>query len=300
MPESIPQNWARIYRAMLLGRRFDEVALKLQRQGVIDSYGESRGQEGGQIGLTIDLRPDDMVFPSYRQPSVALERGVSIVDLLRQYSGVKFCPWDWRLTGYFAYTIPVGTQVAHATGWAWGQRRHGTDSITVVYFGDGAASQGEVHEAMNYAGVFGAPVVFVLENNGWAISMPAGRQTHASELHLRAAGYGFPGVRVDGNDVLATRAAGEEAFARARSGEGPSLIELVTYRMGGHTTSDDPSRYRPPSELDKWTGSDPIARFLSQVRAAEQDISTQIREIDDDVEKQLDAAVDAYLVERGI
>jgi 2-oxoisovalerate dehydrogenase E1 component alpha subunit len=300
MPENTPQDWTRIYRAMRLGRRFDEIALKLQRQGVIDSYGESRGQEGGQIGLTIDLLPGDMVFPSYRQPSVALERGVAIVELLRQYSGVTFCPWDWRRTGYFAYTIPVGTQVAHATGWAWGQRRRGTDAIAVVYFGDGAASQGEVHEAMNYAGVFGAPVVFVLENNGWAISMPAGRQSHATELHLRAAGYGYPGARVDGNDVLATRAAAEEAFARARFGEGPSLIELVTYRMGGHTTSDDPTRYRPSADLDEWSGLDPIAKYLAHVRAAVPDATTQTDQIDADVEKQLDAAVDAYLAERGV
>jgi pyruvate dehydrogenase E1 component alpha subunit len=296
---TVPEDWERIYRALERGRRFDDVALKLQRQGVIDSYGEARGQEGGQIGLTMDLRDGDMVFPSYRQPAVALERGVTIAELLRQYSGVKFCPWDWRKTGYFAYTIPVGTQVAHATGWAWGERRRGTGSVTVVYFGDGAASQGEVHEAMNYAGVFDAPLVFVLENNGWAISLPARRQTRASELHLRAAGYGFPGVRIDGNDVLAARQAAREAFARARAGEGPTLIELITYRMGGHTTSDDPTRYRDEAELVEWAASDPLVRFRAQLEEVEGSLERMV-ELDAEIETEIDAAVDAYLAERGV
>lgn len=285
---------------MVRGRRFDELALALQRQGAIDSFGEARGQEGAQIGAVCDLADGDMVFPSYRQPSVAMERGVSPVELLRFYAGVDHCPWDWRATGFAPYCIPVGSQVAHATGWAWASRLKGDGRATVVFYGDGAASQGEVHEALNYAAVFRAPVIFLLENNGWAISLPAARQTLAAGLHLRAQGYGMPGVQIDGNDVLAVRAAVRTALRRARAGEGPTLIEAVTYRMGGHTTSDDPSRYRPDGDLETWARRDPIETLVGHLRQAgmeDQDVQEQIRT---QVDAELVLAVDAFLDERGL
>jgi pyruvate dehydrogenase E1 component alpha subunit len=288
-----------MFRALTRGRRFDELALRLQRQGVIDSYGESRGQEAAQIGAVVDLEADDMVFPSYRQPSVALERGVPTVELLRFYAGAGFCPWDWRKHRFAPYCIPVGSQVAHAVGWAWASRLRGESAATVVFFGDGAASQGEVHEAMNYAGVFKAPVVFLLENNGYAISLPTAKQTNAEELYLRAAGYGIAGVRVDGNDVVAVRDVVREALSRARAGNGPTLVEAVTYRMGGHTTSDDPLRYRTKDEVAGWIDRDPVTRFRARL-ADQPDLEERIGEIEAEVEAELDRATDDFLKERGM
>jgi 2-oxoisovalerate dehydrogenase E1 component alpha subunit len=290
-------GWERIYRAMFRGRRFDELALKLQRQGAIDSFGEGRGQEAAQIGAVIDLGPDDMVFPSYRQPSVGLEQGVSPVELLRFYAGVDNCPWDWRKHRFGPYCIPVGSQVAHATGWAWGSRLRGEGAATVVFFGDGAASQGEVHEAMNYGGVFAAPIVYLLENNGWAISMPSGAQSQAGELAARGAAYGMVGVRVDGNDVFAVREVVAAALDRAREGAGPTLVEAVTYRMGGHTTSDDPDRYRPDGALEEWGARDPLDAFRATLDGVE---PSELEQIETAVEAELQASVDDFLRERGM
>lgn len=289
-------DWERVYRAMFRGRRFDELALKLQRQGAIDSFGEARGQEAAQIGAILDLGPQDMVFPSYRQPAVALERGVDAVELLRFYAGVSYCPWDWRGRRFGPYAIPVGSQLAHATGWAWGEKLRGADTATVVFCGDGASSQGEVHEAMNYGGVFAAPVVYVIENNGWAISLPTSRQTRAEHLSDRAAGYGIAGVTVDGNDVLAVREAVAAALARARAGEGPTLVEAVTYRLGGHTTSDDPGRYRTAAMDEEWQARDPLPRLRGRLG----DVEAEVARIEAEVEAELEASIDGFLGERGM
>ncbi len=293
------QDWERVYRAMQRGRTFDRLALALQRQGAIDSYGESRGQEAAQIGVTLDLRDDDMVFPSYRQPSVALLRGITARELLRFYSGIDHCPWDWKGRGFAPFAIPVGSQTAHAAGWAWAARLQKTDRVSVVFFGDGSSSQGEVHEAMNYAAVFDAPVVFVLENNGWAISTSTAKQTRAEGFYLRAQGYGFPGVRVDGNDFGAVRAAATEAIARARAGHGPTLIEAVTYRMGGHTTSDNPKLYRDADDVTAWEPRDPVARLREQLADAD-GFAERSAEIDAEVETEIEKSMDEFLVERGM
>jgi pyruvate dehydrogenase E1 component alpha subunit len=175
----------------------------------------------------------------------------------------------------------------------------GSDAVTVVFFGDGAASQGEVHEAINYAGVFRAPVIFVLENNGFAISLPTARQTNAPELYVRAAGYGIAGVRVDGNDLPAVRSAAVEAIARARDGGGPTLIESVTYRMGGHTTSDDPRRYRLPEELEQWESRDPVLRYREAL-SGEAGFEERAAAIDGEIAAELDRATDEFLSERGM
>lgn len=248
-----------MYRA----RRFDEVATALQRQGALGGYGSARGQEAAQIGAVFDLRPTDMVFPSYRQPGVGLLRGATPREVLHFYARQALCPWDWRSIRFAPYTIPVGSQLSHATGWALADRARGSDAVTVVFFGDGSASQGEVHEAMNMAGVTAAPVVFVCENNGWAISLPFAEQTRAPGVFLRAQGYGIAGEQVDGNDVLAVRAALVRSVARARAGMGPTLVEAMTYRMGGHTMADDPSLYRDASEAERWGSRDPLARFAA-------------------------------------
>lgn len=257
-----PGEAARLLEAMLRARQFDEHAVALQRQGVVAGYGQASGQEAAQIGAVWAMRDDDMVFPSYRQPGVALHRGVSVRDMLRFYSRHELCTWDWRARRFAPYAVPVGSQLAHAVGWAMADRSRGDDRVTLVYFGDGSASQGEVHEAMNMGGVFRAPVVFLCENNGWAISTPSARQTAASTLYVRAEGYGFRGVRVDGNDVLAVLNAVADAVTAARAGLGPTLIEAVTYRIGGHTTADDPSLYRSGEELEMWRHNDPIDRFV--------------------------------------
>jgi pyruvate dehydrogenase E1 component alpha subunit len=292
-------DWERLYRDMARGRRFDQLALALQRQGAIDSYAESTGQEAAQVGSIADLQPGDMVFPSYRQPTVGLARGLSPADLLGQYAGLSYCPWDWRTHAFGAYCIPVGSQLAHATGWAWASRLRGEEAATVVFFGDGSSSQGEVHEAMNYAGVFGAPVVFVLENNGWAISLPTSKQTRADSLHLRAAGYGIAGVRIDGNDIGEVRLAMREALARARAGDGPTLIEAVTFRVGGHTTSDDPKRYRDEDDVARWRELDPIARLRAAVGNRPQATET-MDEIDREVGAEVERGVDEFLTLRGV
>jgi pyruvate dehydrogenase E1 component alpha subunit len=293
------EDWEETYRAMFRGRRFDDLALKLQRQGVIDSFGEAKGQEAAQIGAAMDLEDGDMVFPSYRQPSVAFQRGVPIVEMLRFYAGANFCPWDWRKHRFAPYCIPVGSQLAHAAGWAWASRLKGESSATIVFFGDGASSQGEVHEAMNYAGVFDAPVVFICENNGWAISLPTSRQTRADGIYRRAAGYGFEGVRVDGNDVFAVRGAVRAGLERARSGKGPTLVEAVTYRMGGHTTSDDPNRYRTKESTAEWGERDPLVRFRAALSGTS-GVEDRMAAIEDEVDAELERATDDFLKERGM
>jgi pyruvate dehydrogenase E1 component alpha subunit len=217
---------------------------------------------------------------------------------MRQYAGTSFNPWDWRKLRFAPYYIPVGSQTAHATGWAWASRLRGERSATLVFFGDGAASQGEVHEAMNYAGVFDAPVVFLLENNGWAISLPTSQQTRATRLASRAEGYGIPGVTVDGNDVFAVREVVRNALDRARRGEGPTLVEAVTYRMGGHTTADDPGRYRAEEEVAPWRDKDPLDRFRLAL-GDEEEVVTSIAQIEQEVEDEMNVAVDEWLVERN-
>lgn len=287
-----------LYRNMYRARKFDQIAVALQRQGAISGYAQAAGQEAVQVAVAAVARDSDMVFPSYRQPAAALARGVGVHDLLRFHARESYSPWDWRSLGFGPYTIPVGTQLAHATGWAVAESRRRTDSVTFAFFGDGASSQGETHEAMNMAGVFDAPVVFVCENNGWAISTPFERQTRASTLYVRALGYGFSGVQVDGNDVERVQTALHRAADRARTGGGPSLIEATTYRLGGHTTSDDPTLYRPIGEVDRWAALDPIHRYRDVLIARgveEGDIQAWEREVD----TALDATVDEFLAHGG-
>ena len=294
----MPTEIEELARALVRARRFDEVAMALQRQRAIDTYGQALGQEVGQVGVTFDLRPDDMVFPSYRQPGVALMRGISPIEMLRFYAGTTFMPWDWRKHRFFAYTIPVGSQTAHATGFAWAARRRGEDYVTLVFFGDGAASQGEVHEAMNYAGVFQAPIVFVCENNGWAISMPSSRQTAAEGIYKRAAGYGFEGVRVSADDLWEVRRAARKAVDKARAGGGPSLVEIVSYRLGYHTTSDDATRYRSQEEVEQHRSRDPLARFIDEARREHGLEEAALERISAEVEAEFDAVAEQFIAER--
>lgn len=288
-----------MYRDMVLTRAFDQQATALQRQGQLGLWPPSLGQEAAQVGSGHALRRQDFVFPSYREHGVAQARGMDIRQLLRVFRGIEHGGWDSRENNFHLYTFVIGSHTLHATGYAMGVQRDGDvatgdperDRAVVAYFGDGATSQGDVHEAMVFAAVNQAPVVFVCQNNQWAISVPTSGQTTVP-LARRGAGVGIPSVRVDGNDVLASYAATAEALDRARSGGGPTLIEAFTYRMGAHTTSDDPSRYRTSVEEDYWRERDPITRlrgyllssgqaddaFLAEVEAAAEELATSTRE----------------------
>jgi 2-oxoisovalerate dehydrogenase E1 component alpha subunit len=249
-----------LYRDLALVRRWDVEATALQRQGELGIWASLLGQEAAQVGAGRALQDDDMAFPTYREHGVAWARGVDPLHVISLFRGVDNGGWDPVERGFNLYTIVIGSQCLHATGYAMGVQRDGAESAVLAFLGDGATSQGEVNEAMIFAASFSAPVVFFCQNNQYAISVPLERQTRIP-LFQRAAGFGFPGVRVDGNDVLAVLAVTRAALAAAREGQGPTFIEAFTYRMGAHTTSDDPTRYRLASELEEWKLRDPIARL---------------------------------------
>ena len=274
------------YRDMVLTRRIDAEATALQRQGELGIWASCLGQEAAQIGSGRALNGRDFVFPTYREHGVAWCLGVDPLRLLGLFRGVDMGGWDSAATRFHLYTIVIGAQVLHAVGYAMGVERDGLvgtgdpdrDTAVVGYFGDGATSQGDVNEAFVFASSYNAPIVFFLQNNQWAISEPIERQSRIP-LYRRAAGFGFPGVRVDGNDVLAVHAVTDAALERARSGNGPTLIEAYTYRMGAHTTSDDPTKYRLADELEHWRLKDPIERvraYLSRHGDADDDFFAQV------------------------
>ncbi|MFE9443017.1 pyruvate dehydrogenase (acetyl-transferring) E1 component subunit alpha [Streptomyces sp. NPDC006602] len=261
-----PEELRGLYRDMVLTRRFDAEATSLQRQGELGLWPSSFGQEAAQIGSGRAVREGDHVFPSYREHGVAWCRGVDPTNLLGMFRGVNNGGWDPDADNFHLYTLVIGSQALHATGYAMGVAKDGADSAVIAYFGDGASSQGDVMESFNFAAVYDAPVVFLCQNNQWAISMPTEKQTRVP-LYQRAQGFGFPGVRVDGNDVLACLAVTKWALERARRGEGPTLIEAYTYRMGAHTTSDDPTRYRMSTEVESWRQRDPVQRLATYLTA---------------------------------
>ncbi|MFI6640537.1 pyruvate dehydrogenase (acetyl-transferring) E1 component subunit alpha [Streptomyces sp. NPDC050504] len=249
-----------LYRDMVLTRRFDAEATSLQRQGELGLWASLLGQEAAQIGSGRALHDDDYVFPTYREHGVAWCRGVDPTNLLGMFRGVNHGGWDPNSNNFHLYTIVIGSQTLHAAGYAMGVAKDGADSAVIAYFGDGASSQGDVAESFTFSAVYNAPVVFFCQNNQWAISEPTEKQMRVP-LYQRAQGFGFPGVRVDGNDVLACLAVTRAALERARRGEGPMLIEAFTYRMGAHTTSDDPTKYRRDEEREAWEAKDPILRL---------------------------------------
>jgi 2-oxoisovalerate dehydrogenase E1 component alpha subunit len=250
----------RLHRDMVLARRLDHEALALQRQGELNLWLMCWGQEAAQVGSVQALRDDDMVFPSYREHAAALARGISPAELLLQWRGSAHSGWDPLEYSFHIYSLVLGTQTLHATGYAQGVVLDGSSQIVTVYFGDGAASQGDVNEALNWAAVAHLPVLFFCQNNQWAISTPTSLQMR-TPLHTRAAGFGLDAYHVDGNDVLGVHAVTQAAVERIRSGRGPALIEAVTYRRAGHSTSDDPGRYRSAEEAAAWEARDPISRI---------------------------------------
>jgi pyruvate dehydrogenase E1 component alpha subunit len=256
-----------LYEDMVVVRRIDVEATALQRQGELGLWPPLLGQEASQIGSARALRKDDFVFTSYRENAVAYVRGVQLVDLVKVWRGTAFSGWNPFDVGMATPQVIIGAQTLHATGYAIGCQKDGVDSVAVAYFGDGATSQGDVSEAMIFAASFNAPVIFFCQNNQWAISEPVGLQA-VRPIADRSPGFGIPSMRVDGNDVLAVMAATRIALDRARTGGGPTFIEAVTYRMGPHTTSDDPSRYEDRAEHEEWAAKDPILRLERYLESA--------------------------------
>ncbi len=257
-----------LLRWMVLARRLDRECFALQRQGELTVYPPFEGQEAAQVGSAFALGAEDFVFPSFRELAVALVRGVDPVQYLHYHRGTWHGgPYDPRATRFAPICVPTATQISHAVGYAMGLKLDGITACAIAYFGDGSASEGDFHEAANLASVFGSPTILFCQNNGWAISVPTTRQT-AGEIWKRAEGYGFPGVRVDGNDVLAVYRVTKDAVARAHAGEGPTLIEAMTYRMGPHTTADDAGRYRDEAEVERWRTQDPIDRYRTWLLAS--------------------------------
>jgi pyruvate dehydrogenase E1 component subunit alpha len=270
-----------LYRAMLLGRRLDERMLRLQRQGRIGTFAPIKGQEASQMGSVFTLRKTDWMVPSFRETAAMLWRGWPIEKILLLFAGYLEGGQPAPDQHDLPIAIPVATQLPHAVGLAYAAQYRGDDAVVMAYCGDGATSEGDFHEALNFAGVWHVPVVFIVQNNQWAISVPLKKQTHSRTLAQKALAYGFPGIQVDGNDVLAVYAASREAVDRARAGGGPTLVECVTYRLGVHTTADDPSRYRSAEEVEAWARKDPLTRFsayLEKKNLLESDLEQQVDE----------------------
>ena len=291
------EQYRDLYRDLVLVRRIDVEATALQRQGELGLWAALLGQEAAQVGSGRALKPQDFAFPTYREHGVAWCRDVDPVHLLSLFRGNSHGAWDPNDKRFALYTIVIGSQTLHATGYAMGVVKDGavgdaaTGEAVIAYFGDGASSQGDVNEAFVWAAAYNAPIVFFCQNNQWGISTPTSTQSRIP-LYKRAEGFGFPGVRVDGNDVLASYAVTRAALDHARTGQGPTLVEAFTYRMGAHTTSDDPTRYRLSSELEAWKLKDPLERmrsflfkqqladssFLEKVAAESDELAARIRQ----------------------
>jgi pyruvate dehydrogenase E1 component alpha subunit len=275
-PENDPKlsdaDVASLYRRLVETRQLDERFVALQRQGRIGFHVGSLGEEAAIIGSAFAMREQDWLFPCYREFGAALMRGLPFQKLVDNMFGnandtVKGrqmpCHYTCRAVNWASISSPVGTQITHAVGVAWGAKIKGEDAAALVYFGDGATSSSDFHSGVNFAGVFRLPVVFLCRNNGWAISVPVERQSATRTFAEKAIAYGIPGVRVDGNDLFAVIAVTKKALERGLAGEGPTLIEAITYRMGGHSTSDDPNRYRESDVVESWAARDPIERVRS-------------------------------------
>src|SRR5437763_11547444 len=284
-----PAELKRLYRAMLLARRLDERMVRLQRQGRIGTFAPIKGQEASQVASVAVLRPTDWMVPSFRETAAMIWRGWPIEKLLLFFAGHLEGGQPSPDQRDLPITIPVSTQLPHAVGLAYAAQYRQDDVVVMAYFGDGATSEGDFHEALNFAGVWHVPVVFVCQNNQWAISVPLKKQTNSKTIAQKALAYGLPGIQVDGNDVLAVSAASREAVERARAGDGPTLIEGVTYRLGVQTTADDPTEYRSAEEVKMWEQKDPLTRFTAYMR--------QKSLLEDGLEQQVDEEI-AMAVQR--
>ena len=291
-----------LYRTMYLVRAFDNRMISLQRQGRIGFFVPALGQEAAHIGAAAALNKEDWIFPAYREHGAAFLRGVSVKKMANNMFGNAEDPaagrqmpnhYAFKEIHYTSVSSPIGTQIIHAAGWGTAARLQNDPRVALVYFGDGATSSNDFHTGLNFAGVYKSNTVFFCQNNQWAISVPCGVQTASETFAMKADAYGMPGIRVDGNDILAVYKVTREAVERARRGEGPTLIEAFTYRMGPHSTSDDPTRYRPPAEIEEWKKKDPIDRFRLYLQRK----GLLTAENDERIRKQIEEQVDVQVKE---
>jgi 2-oxoisovalerate dehydrogenase E1 component alpha subunit len=299
-PEIPKDELRRLYRLMVLTRNLDTRGIQLQRQGRIGFYIGCLGQEAAHIGSAYALKPEDWVFPAYREIGAMLARGITLNQLLDQYFANAEDPQKGRqLTNLFGVkaanyvtgSAPIATQIPHAVGVALAAKIKGDPIVTLAYFGDGGTSENDFHTGMNFAGVFKTPTIFFCQNNHWAISVPVEKQTASQTIAIKAQAYGFEGVRVDGNDILAVYRTTKEAVEKARKGGGPTLIEAVTYRMGPHSSSDDPKRYRSEQQLAEWQTRDPLNRFRKYLEKKRLWTEADEKKAQDDTNREIDEAI---------
>lgn len=277
-----------LHRVMLLSRRFDDRRLRWQRSGRIGTFAPVKGQEAAQLGAVAALEEEDWMVPSFRETAAATWRGAPLTSFVLFDAGFNEGAAVEEGSRDLPIAIPVASQVPHAAGLGYAIKQSGDDDVVMVFFGDGATSEGDFHEGMNFAGVFELPVVFVCQNNQWAISVPREEQTASKSIAQKALAYGFPGLQVDGNDILASYVAGKEAVDRARSGKGPMLVELSTYRLSVHTTADDPSKYRSEEEEEEWNERDPLPRFQNYMNEKGLLDQGAIDQLESEIEDQID------------
>ena len=285
---------------MVLTRNLDTRGIQLQRQGRIGFYIGCLGQEAAHIGSAYALKPEDWVFPAYREIGAMLTRGITLNQLLDQYFSNAEDPQKGRqltnlfgvkTANYVSGSAPISTQIPHAVGAALAAKIRGDPIVTLAYFGDGGTSENDFHAGMNFAGVFKTPTIFFCQNNHWAISVPVERQTASETIAIKAEAYGFEGVRVDGNDILAVYETTKRAVEKARKGGGPTLIEAVTYRMGPHSSSDDPKRYRSEAELAEWEKRDPLTRFRRYLEKKQLWTELDERRVQEETDREIEDAV---------
>jgi pyruvate dehydrogenase E1 component alpha subunit len=290
MPDLSAERLLSLYRYMQIGRAYSNKIIALQRQGRATTFGSLMGQEATAVGLAAPLQPQDWMATSYREIASLIVKGVPLATLTYTFRG--FTPANWpRESHCLPFQIVIGTQILHAVGLGMAAKIAGDPAIAVGVCGDGATSEGDFNEALNFAGVFQAPVVIVVQNNGWAISVPRHKQSVAKTLAARGVGFGLPSALVDGNDILAVYDIMQQAVERARSGQGPTLIETLTYRIGAHTTADDPTRYRDAAEVEFWKTKDPIVRFRTFLMKRDLLNAAQDKQLIDEVEAEINDAV---------
>jgi pyruvate dehydrogenase E1 component alpha subunit len=282
----------KLHRAMVLARRFDERLLSLQRQGRLGTFAPIKGQEASQLGAVAALEETDWMVPAFRETGAELWRGRTLVSVLLGFGGFSEGDPEEKEHNDLPVAVPVSSQIPHAVGLAWSIKYRQKKDVVMTFFGDGGTSEGDFHEALNFAGVYQIPVVFVCQNNQWAISVPRSKQTRAKTLAQKALAYGMPGLQVDGNDILAVYASAREAVDRARSGKGPMMVECETYRMMMHTTADDPKRYRTDEEVRSWERKDPLVRFQQYLQGKNLLTDDNIGQIEEEVKNEIQQAVD--------
>ncbi|MBI4718381.1 MAG: pyruvate dehydrogenase (acetyl-transferring) E1 component subunit alpha [Planctomycetes bacterium] len=289
-----------LYRLMVIARRMDERCINMQRQGRIGTYGPCRGQEAAHCAATLVMEPEDWIVHAFREPGSFYHRGWPLETVLKFWGGYEEGCQPPAGARDLPISVPIGSQIPHAMGIAWAMKLRGDNHAVLCYFGEGATSEGDFAEAMNFAGVYHLPVVFLCQNNQWAISIPRERQTASETIAQKAVAFGFDGLQLDGNDALAVYAGTKEAVDKAKAGGGPTLIEAVTYRLGVHTTADDPTKYRTGDEVEKWEKRDPIPRFEKYLVRRGVLTARLKDELEKDVLGEIAAAVERFEASRDV